>query len=117
MEATPPGQKEAAESVVVVALGGGFNLLRPRLLLGRTARTGSSRGTVAHSPSCLSEEFPSWGRRERAFLRSGRDPRMTRLHPGIAAALRVSVHGLTALTIGKVATRSPLPVIVRRRGD
>jgi len=26
MEATPPGQKEAAESVVV-ALGGGFNLL------------------------------------------------------------------------------------------
>jgi len=39
MEATPPGQQEAAESVVV-ALGGGVNLPRPRLLLGRIARTG-----------------------------------------------------------------------------
>ena len=39
MEDTPPGQEEAAESVVV-ALGGNSNLLRPRLLLGRIARMG-----------------------------------------------------------------------------
>jgi hypothetical protein len=39
MEDTPPGQEEAAESVVV-GLGGDSNLLRLRLLLGRIARTG-----------------------------------------------------------------------------
>src|SRR5262249_30775553 len=65
MEDTPPGQEEAAESVVV-ALGGDANLLRPRLLLGRTARTGEEQAHRRPLPLLLVWGLHLISRRERA---------------------------------------------------